>query len=136
MDIFLQDPEETPLPPHDVRIRLLRAEPWPDGKRVRVYLEVDPFQKSPSAEIQVTRADGQVVARTNIVETISRNMEFNLHLQSAEQPGDYSLRAILFYIAALPEPEGSEARQIPLELPESLVVDQAEIAFTIPLSSE
>ena len=39
MDIFFQDPGAIPLPPDDVKIVELRAEPWPDNRRVKVYLE-------------------------------------------------------------------------------------------------
>ena len=53
MDIFFQDPTEVPLPPNEVRIRALRAETYPDGQRVRVYLEVDPSQQRPSADLAI-----------------------------------------------------------------------------------
>ena len=46
MDIFFQDPTDIPLPPEEVRIRELTAEPWPDGRRVRVYVELTPGFKT------------------------------------------------------------------------------------------
>ena len=66
MDIFFQDPSEIPLPPEEVRIREVRAEPWPDGQRVRVYLEVDPFQQRPNADVKITDAAGEEEAQASI----------------------------------------------------------------------
>ena len=58
MDIFFRDPSEIPLPPDEVRIRVLHADPYPDGQRVRIHLEVDPFQRRPNADVRITNAPG------------------------------------------------------------------------------
>ncbi|MEN8172069.1 MAG: hypothetical protein ABFS03_04235, partial [Chloroflexota bacterium] len=62
MDIFFTDPNDIPLPPDEVHIRKLSAEPWPDKKRVHVNLEISPFQKRPSGEIILTDSDGEEAA--------------------------------------------------------------------------
>jgi hypothetical protein len=131
MEIFFQDPSEVPLPPEEVRIRALRAEPWPDGRRVRVYLEVDPTQRRPSAVVQIAAAEGSEVSRANIVESMSRKMELTMHLRQAKPGGRYHLSAVLFFTPPLPTPDGSESGKLPLELPEPLVVDRAELDFEI-----
>jgi hypothetical protein len=64
MDIFFADPSEVPLPPNEVRIRELNVEPWPDGNRLRVYLEVDPFQKRPNADLTFWM-DGRALQRAS-----------------------------------------------------------------------
>ena len=56
MDMFFADPNDPPLPPEEVRLRELRAEPWPDVLRVKVFLELTPFQKRPSAEGSIRNA--------------------------------------------------------------------------------
>ena len=132
MDIFFQDPSEIPLPPEEVRIRLLRADPWPDGRRVRVYLEVDPSQQRPSAEVRIANTGGEEIAQANIVESMSRKMEINMHLRQPETQGCYRLSAVLFFTRPLPEPQGKESGQKAIELPEPMVVDRAEIEFEIP----
>jgi hypothetical protein len=135
MEIFFQDPSETPLPPEEVRIRTLRAEPWPDGQRVRVYLEVDPTQKRPSAEVHIANAEGSEVSRANIVESMTRKMEFTMHLRQPGPGGRFHLSAVLFFTPALPAPDEAGAGKPPLKLPEPMVVDQAEIDFEIPHKS-
>jgi hypothetical protein len=129
MDIFFQDPSEVPLPPNEVRIRELRAEPWPDGRRVLVYLEVDPFQKRPSAEVEITNSDGQIVSHASVIESMSRKMEITMHLRQAQIGGEYRLAVNVFYTDPIPMPEEGETE--PPVLPEPRVVDTAEALFVI-----
>ncbi|MDD5468758.1 MAG: hypothetical protein PHS96_13230 [Anaerolineales bacterium] len=128
MDIFFQDPSAIPLPPEEVRIRALRAEPRPDGKRVRVTLELTPFLKRPSGEISVSDPAGEEAASASIVESMNPKMEFTLHLRGEPAAGRYTLRAVVFYLA-----EGSEgAADAPPDPTNRTVVDQAQADFVIP----
>ncbi len=125
MDIFFADPNEVPLPPDEVRIQVLKCEPWPDGKRVRVTIEVDPFQKRPSAEIEVKNQAGQTVAAVSVIETMDRKMEFNLHLREKESHGTYQLSAVLYYS----ESQDAEGDEVP---PQKITeVDQKLATFEI-----
>jgi hypothetical protein len=131
MDLFFADPNEIPLPPEEVRLRELRVEPWPDGRRVKVSLEIEPFQKRPSADLVVSNAAGEEVAGANILETFSRKLEVNLHLREANPAGEYRLAVVLYYqkLDAYGEEGGPE------KLPEPLVVDRRQITFAIPTGS-
>jgi hypothetical protein len=139
VDIFFQDPAEMPLPPDEVRIRALRADPWPDGRRVRIYLEVDPFQKRPSVEIVITDSQGERVSQTSVIESMARNMNFNMHLRQAQPGGQYTVSAVLFYSDPFPEPNQNEegldpelpAPEVPLPLPETRITDKAETTFSV-----
>jgi hypothetical protein len=135
MDIFFQDPSEIPLPPEEVRIRELRAEPWPDGRRVKVTLEVDPAQTRPSAEVQILSPAGDELSRANIVESMTRKMEFTMHLRRPAPDGQYRLNVVLFFSDPLPTPQGAQPEPIPIELPARLVVDEKHIEFTISVPS-
>jgi len=126
MDIFFSNPNEVPLPPADVRIRELRAEPYPDGRRVRVYLEVDPFQKRPSAELLITNPDGQPVASASILESMMRKIEITLHLRGETPPGVYKLDVELYFAERAEAPPGS-----PPPEPIVTVVDRAQTEFTV-----
>jgi hypothetical protein len=126
MDIFFADPNEVPLPPDEVRIQSLKAEPWPDGQRVRVSLDVDPFQKRPSAEIEIKNPEGRTIAAVTVIESMDRKMEFNMHLREKESHGIYRLSAILYYS----ESEETEGDEVP---PQKIAeVDRREITFEIP----
>lgn len=136
MDLFFQDPGEVPLPPQQVRIRELSAAPWPDGHRVRVYLEVDPFQKRPSADVVLLNAEGQPLAEVSIIESAIRKMEFNMHLRHPETAGDYTLNVVLFYQEGPPLPAAGaqvavEEQSPQPEVPPRTVVDERSIHFTI-----
>jgi len=110
MDIFFQDPTEVPLPPDEVRIRALRAETYPDGQRVRVYLEVDPSQQRPSADLAIRDSAGNEVTNASIVESMYRKMELTMHLRHP-QPGEtYTLSAVIFFVQQPPAGEEPDPR--------------------------
>ena len=131
MDINFSDLDGIPLPPDEVRIRALRADPLPNGRVVRVYLEVDPFQKRPNADLTISDNEGREVASTSIIESIDRNIEIRMHVPGAVREVEYSLKAILFY-AEFESESNSETVIKPFE---RRVVDTAETLFTIPLDS-
>jgi len=129
MDIFFQDPTEVPLPPAEVRIRALTAEPWPDGKRVHVYFEVDPFQKRPNAEIVILDGNHEEKARLNVIETMDRKMEFTMHLRGADTRGSYAVAAVLYYNPEVTEDEAGEQQEVPQGEPQ--IIDRAIANFEI-----
>ena len=138
MDIFFQDPTDIPLPPEEVRIRSLTAEPWPDEHRVRVYVELTPFQTRPNGEINITNKDEEEVASVSFIETIDPKMQFTLHLRTPETQGEYTVNALIFYPVLINGQELGETQdQEPLQIPQdTMIVDQSFIKFTIPSSSE
>jgi hypothetical protein len=97
MDIFFQDPNAIPLPPEQVRILELRAEPWPDGRRVKVTLVATPFLKRPDGEISIADPLGEEAAFVSIVEALTPQMEFTMHLRGEAPKGKYTVSASLFY---------------------------------------
>lgn len=130
MDIFFADPTEIPLPPSEVRIRALRAEPYPDARRVRVYLEVDPFQRRPNAEILILDSSGGELANASVIETMNRKMEMTLHLRRAA-PGELTLQAVLYY-ASLDEAQDPAPAEAGAQDPvERTVVDAKKARFQI-----
>ena len=134
MDIFFQDPDEVPLPPDEVRLRELRAEPLPDGRRVRAALEVDPFQKRPSIALTITDVAGASLAEANIIESMARKVELTLHLRpvGAVPVPPYTLTAVLFYLPRLPA-AGEDFD--PDSVAQPLVIDRRSIQFSIPDSN-
>lgn len=132
MDIFFQDPNEIPLPPEEVRILNLSAQPYPDGRRVHVELQLTPFLKRPSGEVIVTDAQGEEVAELSIIESINPRLELTVHLPNPEPGGRYTLSAEIFYAELdLPEDELEGERPPPPE-PQITVVDRGRVVFTIP----
>jgi hypothetical protein len=140
MDIFFADPSEVPLPPAEVRIRLLQVNPWPDGKRLRLTLEVDPFQKRPNVDLTLFDSQGRELSSAFIIESMTRKMELVMHLRSPAS-GPCTLQAVL-YFAALPDPSplgsGSVAGTAgpgpdtsPLEITRQ-VVDTRSVTFEFP----
>ena len=129
MDIFFQDPSVIPLPPDDGKIVELRAEPWPDNRRVKVYLEITPFLKRPNGEISLRDAQGSQVASVSIIESIETKMEITLHLRGVDTPGDFTVSAIIYYLEE-PISTGEEI-EVDLTKQKRMVIDQAETKFQI-----
>lgn len=128
MDIFFQDPEEIPLPPAEVRIRELKAEPWSGGKLIHINLEVDPSQKAPNADLFITNEAGEVLASASIIESMSRKMELTMHLPSGIVGKELNLEARLYFAEIIEETEfNQETKPVKRQ-----IVDQTTIQFQIP----
>jgi hypothetical protein len=124
MDIFFQDPSAIPLPPDEVKIVKLRAEPWPDKQRIKVHLELTPFLKRPNGEISLIDAHGVQIASVDIIESIETSMDFTLHLRGVEPAGDFIVSALIYYIED-PFSSGEEVAD-DLFTQNRLVVDRTE----------
>jgi hypothetical protein len=117
MEFFINDPKVVRLPPAETRLRDLRAEPEPDGKRLRVALELTPFQQRPFLELTLTDADGQEVASASIVEPVGWKLELTLHVRKAgATAGSYELSAHLSY----PELGEVDRRSLTVAIPTGL----------------
>lgn len=130
MDIYFQDPSDIPLPPEEVRIRELRAEPYSDGRRVRIILEITPFQQRPNCEIQIADQDGIMVASLSIIESIDARMDFTVHLKTDEPSGEFTVSSELYYYED--EDRGSEPSGETHQLPSQVnIVDRRKATFEI-----
>ena len=132
MEFPFQDqiPDRQRLPPEQVRIIALQAEPYPDGQRVRVFMKLTPFQKRPHLEVTLTDPSGDEAGMVNIVEPLSWQMEFTMHIRGEYSPGLYSINARLFYPEI--DPEGLE---LPGSNVEVLDADYRCLSFEIKASA-
>ncbi len=91
-------PSENGLPPQDVRIQSLRAEPWPeDPSRVRIHLDVTPFLQRPNIEVSIINENGDEVSNVTIIESIDAHMVFTMHIRGEPANGKFTLSASLSY---------------------------------------
>jgi len=86
MDFFFPEDDLQRLAPEQTRVQSLDAQPYPDGERVRVNVEMTPFQKRPYLEIKLTDANGDEVATASIVEPMSWKLELTMHCEGDRQP--------------------------------------------------
>jgi hypothetical protein len=101
MEKRFHDPSDTPLPPSDTRIRALTVEPWPDGRRVAVNVQITPFQQRPNLHINVYDAQGREVASLGAMQILQTQIGFTLHLRQPDTRGQYTVAAHLAY----PDPD-------------------------------
>jgi len=96
MDFFFPEDNLQRATPAETHITSLTAEPYPDGERVRVDIEMTPFQTRPYLEVSLTDANGDEIATASIVEPMSWKLEFTMHLRGAHA-SPFKLAATLFY---------------------------------------
>jgi hypothetical protein len=96
MDFFLPEDHLQRATPEETRITSLTAQPYPDGYRLRVNIEMTPFQTRPHLEVSLNDAEGEEVASTSIVEPLGWKIEFTMHIRG-ELNNPYTLEARLFY---------------------------------------
>ena len=109
---FFDSTEEVPLPPEEVRINSLSAEPYPDGQRIRVTIEMTPFQKRPWLALAVKDSHGDEVTSADIIEPLNYRIELTLHLRTSEPSGRYNLSARLYY----PEQADNDQKEVAFEI--------------------
>ncbi len=117
MEFFFPDIESPGgrKPPAEVRFEDITAEPYPDGRRVRVNLHITPFLERPYIELEITDNNGRQLATASVVEPMTWKLELTLHLRrpSAEPvDGDFILAARLFY----PDMDDVDRREVPFEI--------------------
>ncbi len=96
MDFFFPEDNLTRAVPEETKILSLSAEPYPDGYRLHVHMEVTPFQKRPYIEVVLNDSDGNEVGSTSIVEPLSWKLEFTMHIRG-EIRNPYTLHAKLYF---------------------------------------
>lgn len=110
MDLFFPDDLLPRAVPEETRITDLRAEPYPDRGRVRVNIEITPFQTRPHVDVTLFDSDGDEVATTSLIEPMTWKLELTLHIRGKTDPaGAYRLEARLYY------PEGPAAEPVNIE---------------------
>jgi len=105
MGFFFPEDDLQRMTPEETHITALTVEPYPDGERVHVNLEITPFQKRPYIEVLLNDAKGEEVATASIVEPMGWKLELTMHLRGAKA-GPFKLEAKLFY------PEGPQAAPV------------------------
>ena len=96
MDFFLPEDHLQRAVPEETRITSLTATPYPDGYRLRVNIEITPFQQRPHLEVVLKDADNEEIASTSIIEPLGWKIEFTMQIRG-ELNNPYTLEARLFY---------------------------------------
>jgi hypothetical protein len=112
VDIPFLSSYEVPVPPEEMRFRSLRAEPYSDGRRVRISLEVTPFQVRPNLDILLIDQAGEVAASAHIIEASEPKMTLTLHFRRPAGEGFYTARGTLGY----PDREATDVTQATFQL--------------------
>jgi hypothetical protein len=96
MDFFFPEDNLVRATPEETHITSLSAEPYPDGRRLHVNIEMTPFQQRPHLDVTITNGNGDEIASANVVEPMTFKIEFTMHLRG-ELLNPYTLEAKLFY---------------------------------------
>jgi len=97
MFIQIEDSEGAPVPHEEVRIQSVHIDPYPDGKRIRVTLELTPFQVPPDLDVIVLDQDGEESASMSIIGVTTPELNFTAHLRGNPISSAYQLSTRLIY---------------------------------------
>ena len=100
------------MPPADVRLVNLQAQPNADGKRIRVSMEITPFQKRPYIELALVDASGREVASASVIEPMAWKLELTLHIRTVAEKKAESGSCMLTALLSYPELGEIDRRQI------------------------
>ena len=129
MNPFFLDPNEIRLPPEEVRLTKVQVIPQPNGRQVKIHLELTPFMKRPNIELTITSNAGKEVGHASILETMLHTLEITMHLRRVE-PGEALRLETRVYYQKLPEPSDTP---VELPLPDPIIVDRNTTSFNLPL---
>jgi hypothetical protein len=91
-------PPEDGLPPEQIRVQALRAEPWPDeSRRVRIHLDITPFLERPNIDVSIADEHGDEVSSVTIIESIESHLVFTMHIRGDDLISKFTLLARLYY---------------------------------------
>ena len=110
-----RQPPEDGLPPQEVRIQELRAEPWPgEDRRVKIHLRLTPFLEKPDIHVVIEDSSQNEVASVDIIESFEDQMTFTMHIRGDDNSREYTLIASLNY----PEVGTVAQNRVVFEIPE------------------
>ena len=114
MGIHFVDPEENPQPPELVRFRNVSFNIYPDKRRLRLKVDITPFQEPPNMEVKAFKPSGEQAASASVIGMNSPNLELTLHLRGEISAGDYVLNLQLGYY----DNEPVDHREVPFVITE------------------
>lgn len=98
MELTFFDPGDVPQPRDKVKIEDVRVAPYADRWRIKINVDVTPFQERPSLEIRLRGPQSLPVATLSVIETMHRKMEFTMHIRGVSSPeGAYRAEVDLYY---------------------------------------
>lgn len=106
MEFFFPENNLQRTSPEETKIISLTAEPYEDGRRVRVNIEMSAFAERPHIEFTLTDTENQEISTASFVEPMQWKLEFTMHLRTKPADGPLDLEARLFY------PDGPEAEPV------------------------
>ncbi len=114
-------------PTEEIKIQTVKAEPYPDGRRVKVKFILSSFTQGPSALVSLIFNRVQLTS-VNIVNIFVPENEITLHIPGdGVKTGTYQVKLDLFFIGET-ENEGKEDSNIHLH---ESHLDSASVSFTI-----
>ncbi len=99
MFIQIEDPSDLPRPPEEVQIRSVDIDPYPDGQRLHVLIELTPFTEPPDLSLRVMDLDGVELADLSIIGAHQNKLGLTVHLRGSNYKSPLSLEAVVQYEA-------------------------------------
>jgi hypothetical protein len=109
MYLQIEDPSEVPVPPEEVRIKAVELQPYRDGRRVRLMLELTPFQTPPDIAVIVEDGRDQEVSSLSVIAANEATMTLTVHLRDPDAEWPLKFNFVVSY-----EEQGEVDRRVEL----------------------
>ena len=94
---FFDDPNHTPKPREEVRLKQLGIHVYSDRRRVAIGFEITPFLEGPSIEVTLRNERDEKAAALNVIESNETNFSLTMHLRDTEPTDVYYAEVTLYY---------------------------------------
>ena len=115
MEFFFPEDNLHRTSPEETKIISLTAEPYEDGRRVRVNIEMSPFEQRLHLEFTITDTESREISTASFVEPMQWKLEFTMHLRTRPADGPLNLEAKLFY----PDGPVAEPATVRIDIPQT-----------------
>lgn len=97
MDIEFFESDHLPKASHEVKVEDVSAEPYPDGRRVRVMVRVTAFLEQPNLTISASDSAGHELGESEILGAMTKVNSLVLHLRGPRPEGDVTVKVALYF---------------------------------------
>jgi hypothetical protein len=85
------------LSPLETRLVEVRPEIREQGKKIRLFVTITPFEQPPNLTVKILDQDGLECSRVTLVNLLSSKVVFTMHLRAEPLPGTYKIISDLHY---------------------------------------
>ena len=86
-----------PLPPEKVHFIDLKAEPWEDQTRIKIFVKISEFNTPPNLNFFILNKMNETVSEVTLIENVDADIVFTMHIRNNSYKDLKILKGEIFY---------------------------------------